>query len=54
MVEPGGKNSAVECDRNLDWELNRQKSCSFREGDEWIFRGTYYRKWGALDTLICP
>ena len=47
-VEPAVKDSAVRCDRNLDWQLNWQMSWLIKEEGEWAFCGTQYRKWGAL------
>ena len=39
-VEPGVKESAVRCDRNLDWQLNWQRSWLIKEEGEWVFCGT--------------
>ena len=39
-LEPGVKDSAVRCDRNLDWQLIWQKSWLFEVEGEWILCGT--------------
>ena len=39
-VEPAVKDSAVRCDRNLDWQLNWQMSWLIKEEGEWAFCGT--------------